>query len=207
MFSVAKILFFRNIIAQDRLWKALSASQWLLNVADGSGEGTICVTMVTKCSRWFLKWRYLRHNGHEMQQMIPEVALSASLWSRNAADDVREVTICVTLVAKCCRWFRERYYLRHNGHEMQQMIPGGVLSASLWSRNAADGSVDGTICVIMAAKCSRWFRGWHYLRHSGREMQQMVPEAALSASLLQRSVADDSWDGTICVTLATKCCR
>ena len=87
---------------------------------------------------------------------------------------------------------------------MQQMIPGAALSAALLPRNAADGSVDGTICVIMAAKCSRWFRERYYLRHSGHEMLQMIPEEALSAALWPRNAADDVLEGTICVTLTMK---
>ena len=51
-----------------------------------------------------------------MQQMVPGGALSASLWSRNVADGVGS---------------RERYYLRHFGHEMMQMMSADALSVSL----------------------------------------------------------------------------
>ena len=132
--------------------------------------------MVAKCSRWFREGHYLRHFGHETLQI-----LFASLWSRNAADDVRECTICVTMVAKCSRWFREGHYLRHFGHETLQMVPGGALSASLWSRNVADGAGRGTICVTMVAKCSRWFREGHYLRHFGHETLQIEMMQTMSA--------------------------
>ncbi len=153
---------------------ALSASLWSRNVADGAGRGTICVTLVAKCSRWFLRRHYLRHFGREMQQMMSGNALSASLWSRNAADGSGRGIICVTLVTKRCRWFREGHYLRHFGHETLQMVPGEVLSASLWSRNAADGSGRGIICVTLVTKRCRWCRERYYLRHFSHEMMQTM---------------------------------
>ena len=85
---------------------------------------------------------------------------------------------------------------------MQRMVPATALSASLSRRNAADGSRDGTICVIIATKRSGWFPLRHYLRHYRDET--MVPATALSASLSRRNAADDSRYGTICVTIVTK---
>ena len=96
------------------------------------------------------------------------------------------------------------HYLRHFDYEMKQMMSRNALSASLWLRNAADDSGGGTICSTMAAKCSRWFLKWRYLRHNGHEMLQMIPEEALSAALLPRNEADDVLEGTICVTLTMK---
>ena len=139
--------------------------------------------------------------------MVSQPALSASLSGRNATDDTRCGTICVTIGSECSRWYHSRHYLRHYRVEMQQIVPQPALSASLSARNAADSSRAGTICVTIGSKRSRWFQRRHYLRHYRVETQQIVPEAALSASLSARNATDGTRGGTICVNIAAKCSR
>ena len=119
---------------------ALSASLLPRNAADGSRDGTICVIIATKRSGWFPLRHYLRHYRDETQRMIPGTALSASLLPRNAADDSRDGTICVTIAAERSGWFPLRHYLRHYCRGTQRMVPAMALSASLLSRNAADSA-------------------------------------------------------------------
>ena len=142
-----------------------------------------------------------------MQQIVPEAALSASISRQNAADSSRAGTICVTIVAKCSRWFQSWHYLRHYRVETQQMVPEAALSASISAQNAADSSIACTICVIIGSECSRWYHSRHYLRRYRLRMQQMVPEAALSASILRQNAADGTRVGTICVNIETECSR
>ena len=139
-----------------------------------------------------------------MQQIVPKAALSASLSRQNAADSSRAGTICVNIAAKCSRWFHSRHYLRHYRLKMQQIVPEPALSASLLWRNAADGSRVGIICVIIGSKRSRWFQRRHYLRQYRLKTQQMIPEAALSASILRQNAADDTRAGTICINIGSK---
>ena len=134
---------------------ALSASILQQNAPDSSRGGTICVTIGSKCSRWYQRRHYLRHYRGKMQQMVSQPALSASLSGRNATDDTRCGTICVTIGSECSRWYHSRHYLRHYRVEMQQIVPGPALSASISAQNAADGTTAGTICVTIAAKRSR----------------------------------------------------
>ena len=139
-----------------------------------------------------------------MQQIVPEAALSASLSWQNAADSSRGGTICVNIDLKCRRWFQRRDYLHHYRLEMLQIVPEAAPSASISGRNAADSSRGGTICVTIVAKCSRWYHSRHYLRHYRVEMQQIVPEAVLSASILRQNAADGTRAGTICVIIGSK---
>ena len=142
---------------------ALSASQSRQNAADSSRGGTICVIIAAKCYRY------------ETQQIVPGPALSASISAQNAADGTTAGTICVTIGSKCNRWYQRRHNLRQYRVETQQIVLEAALSASLLWRNAADGTIAGTICVTIGSKCSRWFQRRHYLRHYRLEMQQIVP--------------------------------
>ena len=133
----------------------LSASLSAQSAADDSRACTICVIIGLKCSRWYQRRHYLRHYRLRMQQIVPEAALSASLSWQSAADSSRGGTICVTIVAKCSRWYHSRHYLRQYRDRMQQMVPEPALSASISRQNAADGSRAGTICVNIGLKCNR----------------------------------------------------
>ena len=135
--------------------RASSASLLLRNAADSAWKSIIYVTFAQKCSRWCLEEHYLRHFRSETQQMVPGIASSASLLPRNAADSTWKSIICVTFAQKRSRWCQGMYHLRHYCSETQQIVPGGVSSASILLRNAAYSAWRSIICVTFAQKRSR----------------------------------------------------